>query len=122
MTDVQMTWLSTVVTLVTTAAVFVILVEWSAGGPAPWTILPGVVRGVVDWVRREDEFETFHLVSPRAEEAQPPMEPDGLPLTPIPGKVRQPEAWVEEHVDPEVLAEIEIEELDGQTVRGRKRA
>jgi hypothetical protein len=121
MTDIQMTWLSTVVTLVTTAVVFVLLVEWSAGGPAPWTILPGVVRGVVDWVRREDEFATFHLVSPRAEEAQPPMEPDGLPLTPIPGKARQPEAWLEEHVDPEVLAEIEIEELDGQAVRGRKR-
>jgi len=38
--------LSAALTMILTSVVFVVLAQWSAGGAAPWTIVPGVARGV----------------------------------------------------------------------------
>jgi hypothetical protein len=111
MTSIALTWLSTAALLAITVVVFVVLAEWSAGGPAPWSIVPGVTRGVRDWIHRQEELEPLHLVSPRAEEPPPEMDSMALPLPPLHPEGPEPEAWVEEQVDDEILAEVEVEDL-----------
>jgi hypothetical protein len=111
MTPVVLTWLSTAALLALTIVAFVVLAEWSAGGPAPWSIVPGLTRGVRDWIHRQEELEPLHLVSPRAEEPPPQVDSEALPLPPLHAEEPEPEAWVEEQVDDEVLAAIEVEDL-----------
>ncbi len=111
MTGLALIWLTTAVTIVLTAVVFVALAEWSAGGAAPWSIVPGFARGVRDWLHREEDLEPLHVVSPRAEEPPPVRDTAALPLPPLETEEREPEAWVEEYVDADELAEIEVEDL-----------
>lgn len=44
MSDQAWIWLCTVATIVSTSVIFTLLAIWSAGGAAPWSILPGLVR------------------------------------------------------------------------------
>lgn len=111
MTGIQLTWLTTAVTVVVTAVVFFVLAEWSAGGPAPWSIVPGFARGIRGWVHRQEDLEPLHLVSPQAEEPPPPIDDAALPLPPLETEERAPEPWIEEDVDPETLAAVEITDL-----------
>jgi len=57
MTDIELATLSTVASLILTSALFVALARWSAGNGS-WTILPGVVRGVRDWMARDEPPRT----------------------------------------------------------------
>ena len=49
MSDLALTWLSTIAWFVLTGALFLALARWSAGNGS-WTILPGFVRGVREWM------------------------------------------------------------------------
>jgi len=49
MTDTELATLSTIAWLIVTTALFVALAQWSAGNGS-WTIVPGFVRGVREWV------------------------------------------------------------------------
>ena len=74
MTGLAMIWISTIVTTATTAVVFVLLVQWSVGGATPWSIAPGLVRGIRSWGHRTDELESLRLVSPMAEPPEVPID------------------------------------------------
>lgn len=74
MTGLAMIWISTIVTTATTAVVFVLLAQWSAGGAAPWSIAPGLVRGIRGWGHRTDDLEPVRLVSPMAETPEVPID------------------------------------------------
>ena len=83
MTGLAMIWISTIVTTATTALVFVLLAQWSAGGAAPWSIAPGLVRGIRDWGRRGDDLDPIRLISPRAQIPEPLINMAALPLSPL---------------------------------------
>jgi hypothetical protein len=104
-------WLGAVVTIVVTAVAFVALTRQSAGGPVPWSIVAGLARGIRTWSRSREDLTPFRLISPQAEDAAPPLDTSLLTLAPLEKHPREPEAWVEEGVDPAILAEVEIEEL-----------
>jgi hypothetical protein len=82
-TGLAMIWISTIVTTATTAVVFVLLAQWSAGGAAPWSIAPGLVRGIRDWGQRDEDLEPFRVVSPAAQLPEPPINVAALPLSPL---------------------------------------
>ena len=66
MSDLGLIWLSTVVTVVATSLLFVRLAQWSAGGPAPWSIAAGMAHGISDWA--SDGPDPLRSVSPQAVE------------------------------------------------------
>lgn len=111
MPDLPLTLLSAVAIVVTATVVFVLLAQRWAGGPVAWSILPGLVRGMNVWSHGRDESEPLHLISPQAEEPGPPLDTSLLPLAPLEEQPPEPEAWVEEGVNPAILAEVEIEEV-----------
>ncbi len=116
MTGLAMIWLSTIVTTATTAVLFVLLAQWSAGGAAPWSIVPGLVRGIREWGHREDELEPFRFVSPMAEIPEAPIEFAAL----SPGQfgpsrhVAQP--GTEDRAARDAPADVEIEELGSRRI------
>ena len=116
MNDLAMIWMSTIAMIVVTAFAFVVLAEWSAGGPAPWSILPGLAQGVSDWVRSADEVDWLGRISPRAEEPGPPLNTGASSPGPPWADPGELEARVEEHVDPELQAEVEMEEVHRRRV------
>lgn len=67
MSDLALIWLSTIVTLLGTAILFVLLAHWSAGGPAPWSVAGSLARGIADWAT-PDGADPLPAVSPRAVE------------------------------------------------------
>jgi len=96
MSDLQLIWLSTILTVLATAMLFVLLAQWSAGGSAPWSIAAGVARGISDWA--SPGAERPRTVSPRALEL-PPLEMDPLAVASLrrpPAPKPQPDAEVEE--------------------------
>ncbi len=110
-----MIWISTIVTTATTAVLFVLLAKWSAGGPAPWSIVPGLARGIRVWGRREDDLEPIRFISPMAQTPEPPIDVAALPLSPFQSARREPQEGVAVEGDGDapvdVDVEIEIEEL-----------
>lgn len=96
MTDLTLIWLSTSATVVATVVVFVILARWSAAEPVPWSILPGLSRGVSVWHQGREVIDPVLLISPQAEEPGPRIDMDALPLPPPETVEREPEAWIEE--------------------------
>lgn len=106
-----MLWISTIVTTATTAVLFVLLAQWSAGGAAPWSIAPGLVRGIRDWGNREEDLEPIRFVSPAAEIPEPPIGVAALPLSPLDYARHQPDDDVANDHDPGAWVDVEIEEL-----------
>jgi len=96
MSDLQLIWLSTVLTVLATAILFVVLAQWSTGGSAPWSIAAGMARGISDWASAGPDRP--RAVSPRALEL-PPLEMDELAVASLrhpPLSEPQPQAEVEE--------------------------
>jgi len=102
-----MVWISTIVTTATTALVFVLLAQWSAGGAAPWSIVPGLVRGIRDWGQRDEDIEPFRFVSPAAQLPEPRIDVAALPRSPLDAARH----GVASDDDPGVSFVAEVEEL-----------
>jgi hypothetical protein len=111
MTGLTMVWISTIVTTATTALVFVLLAQWSAGGAAPWSIVPGLVRGIRDWGHRDEDIEAFQFVSPAAQIPEPRIDVAALPLSPRDSARHEPRRVVADEDDPGFSVGAEIEEL-----------
>jgi hypothetical protein len=68
-TDLQLTWLSTIATVLGTAVLFVALARWSVGGAGAWSIAGGVARGIAGWAAASRD--PMPAGSPRAVELPP---------------------------------------------------
>ena len=106
-----MIWISTIVTTATTAVLFVLLAQWSAGGAAPWSIVPGLVRGIRDWGQRDEDIEPFRFVPAAAQIPEPRIDVVALPLIPLDSARHQPRRVVAHEDDPGFCRGAEIEEL-----------
>ncbi|MEO5918029.1 MAG: hypothetical protein ABIQ17_00565 [Candidatus Limnocylindrales bacterium] len=105
--------LSAALTMILTSVVFVVLAQWSAGGAAPWTIVPGVARGVRHWMQRESDLPALRFASPGPFDLSRSI---GSGSRPSARDARSnaelgADGWASSWPDPDSFGQAEIEEL-----------